>query len=60
MLGALEKNIEKYLGKDVTLTTKLPKITNKPLTIIYLATENYCYDSWYILGNQYQSISEGG
>lgn len=59
VLGALEKNIEKYLGKDVTLTTKLPKITNKPLTIIYLATENYCYDSWYILGNQYQNISEG-
>lgn len=58
ILGALEKNIEDYLGKDVTLTTYVPKVTNRPLTIIYLATDNYCYDSWYILGNQYQQMAE--
>lgn len=54
ILGAIETNIESYLGKDITLTTKIPKITNKPVTVIYLATETYCFDSWYVLGNQYQ------
>lgn len=44
----IEKNIEGYLGKDVEVSTKIPLVAKKPTTVIYLSTDNYVYDNFYI------------
>lgn len=53
VLSILENNIEEYLGEEVEVTTKVPMVSNKPLTVIYLTTNNYAYDYLYII-NQLQ------
>lgn len=49
VMGIMEKNIENYLGKDISVTTKVPKISNEPITVIYLTTENFAYDYLYLI-----------
>lgn len=52
ILGIMEKNIEEYLGEDVTVTTTIPKKSNKPMTVIYLTTSNFVHDPFYIANEQ--------
>ena len=44
----VEQNIEAYLGEDVEISTKIPLTVKKPTTVIYLSTENYVYDNFYL------------
>ena len=52
ILGIMEKNIEEYLDEDVTVSTTIPKNSNKPMTVIYLTTSNYVHDPFYIANEQ--------
>lgn len=44
----VERNIEQYLGEDIEVSTKIPLVVKEPTTVIYLSTQNYVYDNFYI------------
>ena len=44
----LISNLNDYLGGNAKISTKVPEAPRKKTTVIYLSTQNYAYDNFYI------------